>query len=90
MTQKEFIEELSKKTTIKKSEVRKLLDAFSGIIYENVAKGEKVALTGFGVFDLGKRAARRGVDPRTKKDIKIPAMKMPRFRFGSNFKKSVR
>jgi len=51
---------------------------------------EKVAITGFGTFDLGKRASRRGRNPQTGEIIHIPEMKMPRFRAGKSLKEEVR
>jgi DNA-binding protein HU-beta len=67
-----------------------MLAALVGIIESTVAKGEKVGITGFGTFDLGKRAARHGVDPQTGADIQIPEMAMPRFRAGKRFKETLR
>ena len=90
MTKREFIETLAKRAKISKRQAENLIVEFSNIVIERVAKGEKVSITGFGVFDLGKRAARRGVDPRTQAEIKIPAMKMPRFRAGKRLKEAVR
>lgn len=90
MTKRELVDVLSRKTGMSKRQTEEYLVTLTDIITEKVAKGEKVSITGFGVFDLGKRAARRGVDPRTQKEIHIPAMKMPRFRAGKRLKESVR
>ncbi len=90
MTKRQLVEELAKRTKTSKRQTENYLQIFAQIVGEKVAKGEKVSVTGFGVFDLGKRAARRGVDPRTQKEIKIPAMKMPRFRAGKRLKEAVR
>jgi DNA-binding protein HU-beta len=90
MTKQEFIEAMSKETGYSKKEVRKFIDAFTDIITDRVTKGEKVAVTGFGTFDLGKRAARRGRNPQTGEIITIPEMKMPSFRAGKNLKEQCR
>lgn len=90
MTKRQLVEALSKQTGLSKRQVEGFLQALTKTVIEKVSKGEKVSITGFGVFDLGKRAARRGVDPRTQAEIKIPAMKMPRFRAGKKLKDSVR
>lgn len=90
MTKRELIEALAKKLGTTKRQAERFLNGFSELVIDRVAKGDKVSVTGFGVFDLGKRAARRGVDPRTQAEIKIPAMKMPRFRAGKQLKEAVR
>ena len=90
MTQQKFIEALSSDTGYSQKEVRKFLDTMTGIITNHVKKGEKVAITGFGTFDLGKRAARRGRNPQNGEIIHIPEMKMPRFRAGKSLKEEVR
>lgn len=90
MTKRQLVETLAKKTGLGKRQVENFLLTLANTVGETVSKGEKVSITGFGVFDLGKRAARRGVDPRTQAEIKIPAMKMPRFRAGKRLKEAVR
>lgn len=90
MTKRQLVETLSKKTNLSKRQVENFIGELTNVVAENVSKGQKVSITGFGVFDLGSRAARRGVDPRTQAEIKIPAMKMPRFRAGKRLKEAVR
>ena len=90
MTKRELVEELSRRTSISKRQAESFLNAFTDVVTDTVKTGEKVSVTGFGVFDLGKRAARRGVDPRTQEEIQIPEMKMPRFRAGKRLKEAVR
>ena len=60
------------------------------LIAKEVVKGSKVTLTGFGTFDVGKRKARSGVNPRTGKPINIPATKMPRFKPSRNMRMKVK
>ena len=90
MTKRELIEALARKNKVSKRQAEAWLHNFTDIVTEQVKKHSKVSITGFGVFDLGKRAARRGVDPRTQAEIKIPAMPMPRFRAGKRLKDAVR
>lgn len=90
MTKRQLVETMAKRLKISKTQSESFINHFTEVVVEKVSKGEKVSITGFGVFDLGKRAARRGVDPRTQAEIKIPAMKMPRFRAGKNLKNAVR
>lgn len=90
MTKQEFIDELSKQSGYSKKEVKRFIDIFTGIVTDHVKKGEKVAVTGFGTFDLGKRAARRGRNPQTGEMINIPEMAMPTFRAGKGLKETCR
>ncbi len=90
MTKRELINTLAKKRGVSKREAEEWLDAFTEVVVNEVSGGDKVSITGFGVFDVGQRAARRGVDPRTQAEISIPKMRMPRFRAGKRFKESVR
>jgi DNA-binding protein HU-beta len=90
MTKQHLIETLAAETNSTKRQTEKMLIALVTIIERTVAKGEKVSITGFGTFDLGKRAARRGVNPQTGAEIHIPEMAMPRFRAGKRLKESIR
>ena len=90
MTKKELVETLSKELGYSKKEVERILGKFTSVVIDKVKTGEKVAITGFGTFNLGKRAQRRGRDPQTGQIITIPEMKMPRFRAGKGFKEKVR
>jgi len=90
MTKQQFVDTLSKETGLSKKNVEMFLGKFTKIVTENVVKGEKVAITGFGTFDLGKRAARIGRNPQSGDYINIPEMKMPRFRAGKRLKEAVR
>ena len=90
MTKQRLIETLSDETKMSKRQVETFLTTFVHIVERTVAKGEKVSITGFGTFDLGKRAARRGVNPQTGAEIHIPEMPMPRFRAGKRLKETIR
>lgn len=90
MTKQELVETLSKETGLSRRQVEGIIVKLVNIVGRTIKKGEKVSITGFGTFDLGKRAARRGVNPQTGADIKIPEMAMPRFRAGKRLKETVR
>ena len=64
--------------------------AFVASVAEALKRGEEVSLAGFGTFKVKTRAARKGVNPQTKKVINIPAAKVPTFKFGKNFKDLVK
>ena len=65
------------------------MDALTEAITGALKKGDKVTLIGFGTFDVAKRAARTGMNPRTKEKIKIKASKAPRFKAGKTLKAAV-
>lgn len=90
MTKQKLIETLAKETSLSKREVEQVLVKMTNIVGRTIKTGEKVSITGFGTFDLGKRAARRGVNPQTGQEIHIPEMPMPRFRAGKRLKEVVR
>lgn len=89
MNRKQLISEISSETglTIKQSDL--VLSRITDIIQDQIKRGKKVTITGFGTFDLGKRIARFGINPQTGKRVKITARKIPRFRAGINFKRHV-
>lgn len=90
MNKPEILEALSKEAGITKKKAEEVLEAFTSIVGKALKKGEKVTISGFGTFDVGSRKARAGVNPRTGERIKIPAMKVPRFRAGKNLKEILR
>lgn len=90
MTKRELIVQVAEKTGKSKKEVEKMVSAITETIKEEIKKGNKVSITSFGTFYLGKIAKRRGRDPQTGKDITIPDMKIPRFRAGKGLKENVR
>lgn len=90
MTKQKLIETLARETHLSKREVENVLVKLTSVVGSTIKGGEKVSITGFGTFDLGKRAARRGVNPQTGKEIQIPEMPMPRFRAGKRLKEVVR
>jgi DNA-binding protein HU-beta len=98
MNKSELIEALIKKTDLNKRQATEAINALfstsddkkkTGIIAAQVAKGDKVSLTGFGTFERRARKARTGRNPQTGASIKIAAAKYPAFAAGKAFKDRV-
>ena len=85
----ELIERLSARLETSKKDAAEIVEAVIDEITKAVAKGEKVALTGFGVFEKSHRAPRTGRNPITGAVVKIKATSVPKFRPGSEFKSLV-
>jgi DNA-binding protein HU-beta len=90
MNKTQLVDLIAKQTSLTKTSVEEVLNASIDVIKKSVKKGEDVTLVGFGTFTKSKRKARAGRNPQTGKEIKIPAMTVPRFRAGKEFKDSLR
>jgi len=86
----DFIKAIATKAGLSQDTVSKMLTTSIEIITEELKNGGEVNITGFGAFKISERAARNGVNPRTKEAIKIPAMNSPVFRAGKTLKEAVR
>ncbi len=89
MTKAELIDKVADKTKLTKKDSDKVIDAIVKAITGSLAKGDKVTLVGFGSFEVRKRAARKGRNPQTGKEISIPARKVPAFKAGKALKDAV-
>ncbi|MCL6591537.1 MAG: HU family DNA-binding protein [Firmicutes bacterium] len=89
MTKAELIDKVAGNTKLTKKDSDKALTAMIGAISASLAKGEKVQLVGFGSFEVRKRAARKGRNPQTGKEINIAARKVPVFKPGKALKDAV-
>ncbi|MBR0135453.1 MAG: HU family DNA-binding protein [Clostridia bacterium] len=89
MTKLELVEVVSSKAEITKVEARKVVDAVIEAINEGLAADGKVVIPGFGSFEVRKRSARVGRNPRTGEEIKIKAAKVPAFKPGKAMKEIV-
>ncbi len=89
MTKAELIGKMAAGAKISKAAAGKALDAFVDGVKASLKKEERVTLVGFGTFSVSKRKARKGRNPRTGKEIKIPARKVPKFAPGKAFKDAV-
>lgn len=90
MKKQDFIKAVATSAGLSQDAVAKVLTAQIETITAELKRDGEVNITGFGAFKVAKRAARNGVNPRTRESIKIPAMKSPVFRAGKTFKESVR
>ena len=88
MKKSEMIGVLATKTGLSKAECEKVFNATFDLFKDELAKGEKVSVAGFGVFKISERAAREGRNPQTGEKIKIAASKSVSFKAGSELKKS--
>ena len=86
MNKSELVSAIAEKAAITKKDSEKVLQAFLDTVTEELAKGGKVQLVGFGTFDVSERKAREGRNPQTGKPMKIPASKAPRFKPGKALK----
>ena len=89
MNKAELIAAIAAKTGETKKGAEEAVNAFVSVVTDALVKGDKVQLVGFGSFEVRKRAARKGRNPQTKEEIKIPASKAPVFKPGRAFKDAV-
>lgn len=89
MNKTELVAAMAEKSELSKKDAEAALKAFTATVSEELKKGEKVQLVGFGTFEVVKRAARTGKNPQTGKAIKIPASKAPKFKAGKSLKEAV-
>ena len=86
MNKTEFIEAIAKELGATKADVARFLVAEQSVIAKTLKKGKSIQLVGFGTYSVVKRAARKGHNPMTGKEIKIPACKAPKFKPGKGLK----
>lgn len=86
MNKAELIDKMAKETGLTKKDTESALKAFIEIVSKELSKSNDVQLIGFGTFTTAKRAARTGINPLTKEQIKIPASKSPKFKPGKALK----
>lgn len=89
MKKSEMIEVLSSKTGLSKADAEKMFNATFDLFKEELAKGNKVSVTGFGTFKISERAAREGRNPQTGETIQIAASKSVSFKAGTELKSKV-
>ena len=89
MNKAELVEALANKTGETKKSAEASLNAFVEVVTDSLKKGEKIQLVGFGSFEVRKRASRKGRNPQTGEELKIPASKAPVFKAGKALKEIV-
>lgn len=86
MNKTELIAEISEKTGLGRKDAEAAVKAFVDVVSEELKKGGKVQLVGFGTFEVSERAAREGRNPQTGDTMEIPASKTPKFKAGKALK----
>ena len=89
MNKAELVAAIAEKTELSKKDSEKALKAFIDVVTEELIKGEKVSLIGFGTFEVSERAAREGRNPQSGEPMKIAASKAPKFKAGKALKDMV-
>ncbi len=86
MNKAELVAAIAAQAELSKKDSEKALKAFIDIVTDELVKGEKVQLVGFGTFEVSTRPARTGRNPQTKQTITIAASKAPKFKAGKALK----
>ena len=89
MNKTELVAAIAEQAELSKKDAEKALKAFVDVVTDELKKGEKIQLVGFGSFEVTERAAREGINPLTKKPMSIPASKAPKFKAGKALKDAV-
>ena len=82
MNKTELVAAMAERAEISKKDAEAALKAFTDVVAEELKKGEKIQLVGFGTFEVSERAARTGRNPQTGAEMEIPASKAPKFKAG--------
>ena len=86
MNRMELVAVIAEKTELSKKDAEKALKAFTDVVAEELKKGEKIQLVGFGTFEVSERPAREGRNPQTGQTMQIAASKAPKFKAGKALK----
>ena len=86
MNKTELVAAMAEQTKLSKKDAEAALKAFIDVVSEELKKGEKVQLVGFGTFEVSERAAREGRNPQTGETMEIKASKTPKFKAGKALK----
>ena len=89
MNKTELVAAMAEKTQLSKKDAEAALKAFTEVVTEELKKGEKIQLVGFGTFEVSERAAREGRNPSTGATMTIAASKAPKFKAGKALKDSI-
>ena len=89
MNKTELVAAIAEKAELNKKDAEKALKAFTEVVGEELKKGEKIQVVGFGTFEVSERAAREGRNPQTGETMTIKASKSPKFKAGKALKDSL-
>lgn len=90
MNKADLVVRIAKEVEITKRQAEKTLNVLMDSVQEALTKGDSVTLVGFGTFSVMSRAARKGRNPQTGREIFIPASKAPKFKAGKSLRESIR
>ena len=89
MNKTELIAAVAEKAELSKKDAEKALEAFTDVVSEELVKGEKIQLVGFGTFEVAEREEREGRNPKTGEKMMIAASRSPKFKAGKALKDMV-
>ena len=89
MNKEELIAAIAEKAELERDDAKKALNAFIEVVGDELKKGEKIQIIGFGTFEVSERAAREGRNPQTGEAMEIKASKNPKFKAGKALKDSL-
>ena len=89
MNKQELLRAVAEKSGMTIKDTGIFYEAFVSTVKEEMKKGEKIALVGFGTFSVKKREARTAINPRTKAKVNVPATVVPSLKFGKAFKEEL-
>ena len=90
MNKADLVAAMAEKAGVSKKDAEASLKAFTDVVAEELKKGEKIQLVGFGTFEVSERAARTGRNPQTGEPLEIAASKSPKFHALTGFKNAVK
>lgn len=90
MNKTELVNAIAEQANLTQKDAKNALDAMVNAVADALAKGDKVALLGFGTFSVTEKTARTGINPRTKEKIEIPARKAVKFKAGAELADKVK
>ena len=86
MNKKELIAAVAEASEVSKKDAEKVIQAFTDVVADELKKGEKIQLAGFGTFEVSERAERIGRNPKSGEEMVIAASKTPKFKAGKALK----
>lgn len=89
MNKQELIAAIAEKAEMEKDDAKKALNAFIEVVGDELKKGEKIQIIGFGTFEVSERTAREGRNPQTGETMEIKASRNPKFKAGKALKDSL-
>ena len=89
MNKTDLVASIASKTGLTKKDSEKVIEAFIETVQESLVAGKKISLAGFGTFEVKQKGERMGVNPQTKKPIKIAATRAPAFKISKTLKAMV-